>query len=208
MGFRASVAALLLLAQLALAGCGGDASQPPIARLRLDATIVAFGDSLTAGTGTSAEQAYPAVLSQLTGRKVINAGVPGETTEQGMHRLSPVLDETTPQLVILCLGGNDMLRRLDRATMKANLAAMLDELKRRSIPVVLLAVPEPALMSLKPDPVYRELADRYRVPLENDAFAESLGDRSLKSDQIHLNAEGYRQVAEAVAKLLKKTGAV
>lgn len=202
------MAALLVTAQLALAGCGGDSPQPPIARLRLDATVVAFGDSLTAGNGASRDQAYPAVLSELIGREVINAGVPGETTEQGMQRLSPLLDEVEPQLVILCLGGNDMLRRMDRAAMKRNLAAMIDELKRRRIPVVLLAVPEPALMGLEPDPAYRELADQYRLPLENDIFTELLADKSYKSDQIHLNAKGYRKVAEAVAQLLKKTGAV
>ncbi len=196
-----------LVLVLLLSACSGQRI-PALPHLASDATILAFGDSLTFGTGVTPDESYPSQLAQITGRKVINSGIAGETTAEGLSRLSDVLDETRPDLVILCLGGNDMLRRMDEKMMQDNLAAMIDRIKARKIPLILLGVPRPSLFGLKSDPAYATLAKENQLPLENEILPGILSDRSKKSDQIHPNARGYRELAQAIADLMRKAGAL
>jgi acyl-CoA thioesterase I len=92
--------------------------------------------------------------------------------------------------------------------MRANLVAMIETIRARQVALVLVGVPEPKVLGLSSEPMYEELARQYRLPLEDDVIPVVLGDRALKSDQIHANDQGYRRIAEALAKLLKKAGAV
>ena len=169
--------------------------------------IVAFGDSLTYGTGANETESYPAVLAQLINRKVIRAGVPGETTSGGLERLESVIEEHRPALMIVGLGGNDMLRRVDDAEIKANLRRILQAIRGRGIAVVLFGVPKPALITSAPE-FYAELAKELGIPYEGKIVTDVLYRPDQKSDAIHPNAKGYRRMAEAFAALLKKAGAV
>ena len=147
------------------------------------------------------------VLGQLIGRQVVRAGVPGEVTEGGLARVQQVIDEHKPTLMIVCLGGNDMLRKMDDAQTKANLRAIIKTVKAQRIGVVLVGVPKPALVTSAP-PFYDEIAKEFGIPYEGRIVTDVLYQRDQKSDAIHPNAKGYRRMAEAIAALLKKAGAV
>ncbi len=194
----------LVLALFALAACD---RPPQLPRLNNGDVILAFGDSLTHGTGATRDSAYPAVLSKLTGHTVINAGVPGETTAEGLARLPDVLEEVRPKIVLLCLGGNDMLRRHDGNSTESNLRRMIETIRASGAGVVLIGVPAPALFS-GPPAFYEKLADEFDLPYEGEIFDEVLKTPRLKADPIHANAEGYKVVAERLADLLEQAGAI
>lgn len=197
-------AGMLVLAAV-LAGCGKSA--PRLAPLAADAVVLAFGDSLTFGTGAAATQSYPAELERLSGRKVVSAGVPGEVSASGLARLPAVLDRVRPQLLILCHGGNDILRKLDSAALAGNLRAMVRLARDRGVAVVLIAVPKPGLFP-SANPIYAEIAAEFGLPIEPDALVDILTNNELKSDPIHPNAQGYTLLAKRVAELLKKAQAL
>jgi lysophospholipase L1-like esterase len=195
----------ILLCALLLTSCGG--KEPRLPQLGPDDVVLAFGDSLTFGTGARDEESYPDVLAALIGRKVVRAGVPGEVTAQGVRRLSQALDTHRPKIVLLCLGGNDMLRRVNDASIVANLRAMIAAARSRGTAVVLLGVPRPALFGGAAT-FYADLADEYELVYEGAVINAVLRDPALKSDPIHPNADGYRRIAEAIAALLRQRGAL
>jgi acyl-CoA thioesterase-1 len=186
------------------AACSSEAKLP---RLAGEAVIVAFGDSLTYGTGAEPGESYPAVLEKIIGRRIINAGVPGEVTGEGLSRLPEVMEREKPALLLLCHGGNDLLRRLDPQQTTQNLQAMIRLSREKGADVILIAVPTMGL-SLSAPPMYRAVAKSLSLPLEEKALPAVLSDPSLKSDYVHPNAAGYRRLAEALADLLKKSGAI
>ena len=193
-----------LLAAFLAAGCG---ARHKIEKLDSGATVLAFGDSLTFGTGATPAESYPAVLERSIGRKVVNAGVPGETSAQGLGRLPATLDEVRPKLMLLCHGGNDFLRRLDDAQAAANVRAMIQLARERGIPVVLIATPKPGLPPSVPA-FYGEIAAELKVPYEDGVLRSVLLDNALKSDMVHPNAAGYARIAAAVEKVLRAAGAI
>jgi lysophospholipase L1-like esterase len=198
--FGAFLAALLLIAS----GCGQQAKLPPLAP---DSVLLAFGDSLTFGTGANENESYPAQLEKLAGRRVVREGVPGEVSEAGLARLPEVLDEHRPRVLLLCHGGNDFLQRLPKAKAAENLRAMIRLAKARGIDVLLIGTPEPGL-TLSTAAFYAEIAKEFRIPYEGDVLSKILRDAGLKADQVHPNALGYRLMAERVYALLQKAGAL
>jgi acyl-CoA thioesterase I len=195
---------IALVAVFLLAACE---RTPTLPKLSPHDIIVAFGDSLTHGTGASRDTAYPAVLASLTGRTVINAGVPGDTTTSALQRLPAVLAEHQPRLVLLCLGGNDMLRKQPEAATENNLRLLVQTIRASGAEVMLIAVPQPTLFGGAPD-FYARVAKDMQLPLEADIFNAVLKDNRLKADPIHANAAGYRVVAERLAEFLRDAGAL
>lgn len=193
------------IALILLAGCGGP---PPLAPLADDARILAFGDSLTHGTGAGDGEGYAAVLERLSGREVIASGVPGELSAQGRRRLPGVLDTVEPDLLILLHGGNDILRDKDPEAARRNLAAMVDTAQARGIPVVLVGVPARALFFRSTADLYYTVAEREGLPLEADIMETIIDSPELRSDSVHPNAAGYRRLAAAVHDLLVRAGAL
>ncbi len=203
---RPFFATTLLLIISLLSACG---EQPPqLSPLVADKNILAFGDSLTFGTGAALSQSYPAILENLIGIRVINAGNPGEVSAAGVRRLPKVLDQWKPQLLLLCHGGNDLLRKLDEQALEENLGAMIELAAARGIPTLLVATPAPKLFLLRPAPVYERVAKEHAIPLEATALAKVLSKEALRSDAIHPNGAGYRQLAEAIALRLQEAGAL
>jgi acyl-CoA thioesterase I len=185
-------------------GCG---ERPRLERLPADAVVLAFGDSLTFGTGAAEEESYPAQLEKLIGRRVVRAGVPGEVTAQALARLPGALDEHAPRLLLLCIGGNDFLRRLGNEQAERNVREMVKVARGRGIAVLLIGTPEPGF-SVSPPPFYAAVAKEFRLPYEAGVIGEVLKDRALKADPIHPNARGYRIIAERLAETLKASGAL
>jgi len=196
---------VVALSLSALAACSD--APPPLPRLGADDVVLAFGDSITYGTGARPEESYPEVLAQLIGRRVAGAGVPGEVTANGLQRLPEVLDEVKPKILFLCLGGNDMLRKVEPLAIEANLRTMVRIARDRGIAVVLIAVPKPALFGGNAA-FYQTIATENDLPLESKILKDILFDNEFKADPLHPNAKGYRRLAEAIAALLRRTGAV
>ncbi|MCG6952850.1 MAG: GDSL-type esterase/lipase family protein [Betaproteobacteria bacterium] len=194
--------ALALLA--ALAGCGRSPQLAPLAR---DAVVLAFGDSLTYGTGAGEAQSYPAQLEQLIARRVVRSGVPGEVTAAALARLPGALEAHAPKLLILCIGGNDFLRNLSKSAAAQNVRAMVALAKARGIDVLLIGTPEKGI-TVTPPAFYAEIAEAYDIPYEGKVIGQVLRDNALKSDPIHPNAQGYRLIAVRVAELLREAGAI
>ncbi len=178
-----------------LVGCSQPESQVSLSR---DAVIVAFGDSLTQGVGTTRENSYPLVLQQQLGVSVINEGVSGETSAQGLDRLEEMLETHHPQLVIVCFGGNDILQRKSVSQLEANLEQMVTVIESYGAHVMLVAVPEIALLP-RPLPLYASIAERHELVADLTTLSDLLKQRSMKSDTVHLNAKGYAALASALS---------
>lgn len=206
---RTLLARLAVVALAApLAACG---RKPPRSQaLPAGATVLALGDSLTSGVGASADTAYPAVLQRLTGWKVVNGGVSGDTSAQALARLPSLLQQHNPALVIVSIGGNDFLRRQSSATTRTNLERICTDARASGAQVLLVAVPELSLMAaagrLSDHALYEEVADALKIPLHSKGWSGVLAQDRLRSDQIHANAAGYEQFAQGLVETLKTTG--
>lgn len=197
-----------------LLGAGGlqvgcNRSAKLVDRLPSGSKVVALGDSLTYGYGVDPDAAYPAVLAELTGWQVINAGVNGDTSADVLHRLDEAIAKT-PKLVLLGVGGNDVLRRINPDNTTANIGSVIDNLQAADIEVVLIAQPHFSASALfgkaSDNPIYKQLGKDKQVPVLSDVWSQVMSDDSLKSDRIHANTAGYRYFASQLYAYLQQLG--
>ncbi len=202
--FKPVAVLITLLTGISVTACS---DEPSGQYLPADSTVIALGDSLTYGYGASPETSYPAVLATMTGWQVINAGVNGNTSADVLARTNEIVAQD-PDLVLLGIGGNDVLQRTQPATTTENITATISKLKAADIPVILIAEPyfsSSALFGKASDnPIYKDIAASENVPLYSKGWSSVLSDDSLKSDQIHANAAGYRHFAEGLYAYLQE----
>jgi len=187
---------LLLVPLIAIAiGLYGIFSPEPEVRnaVPVGETIVAFGDSLTYGTGAAKGQDYPTQLGQLLGQKIINRGIPGDTTAGALKRLDEII-KLKPQIVFLTLGGNDLKNGVPKSTAFSNLEQVVVRLQEAGALVVIGGIDLP-FFSKGYDEAYEVLAIKTSALLVPNVLADIIGNAGLMSDRIHPNAEGYSIMA-------------
>ncbi len=206
---RRSLLALSLAAASTLVACG---KKPPKGQaVPRGATVLALGDSITFGTGAGPDASYPAALARLTGWNMVNAGVPGDVSAGALVGLPALLLEHAPALVLVSIGGNDLLRRLPEPEARANIRSICQQVLASGAQALLVAVPRPTISaaaagSLSDHPMYAELAAELKLPLHADGWSGVLGDKSLRSDTIHANAPGYERFAQGLFATVKSVG--
>lgn len=202
---------LLLAGVSSLALLAAACSKKPKSNARTlgkEETILCLGDSLTFGFGAAEGASYPQQLQALTGQVVQNAGINGDTSNGALARLPALLQDNKPGLVLVSIGGNDLLRGVPLDSTRAALLQIVRDCAALS-QVVLVGVPKPDAMSaaagmLGDHPLYAEIAAETGVGLFADAWSYVLSREALRSDRIHANAEGYKLFAERLATWLRE----
>lgn len=200
---------VLLVASVALvAACGSKTKEDVIPQ---GSRVLALGDSLTEGAGVAPKEVWPNLLANRTGWVVINGGVSGDTSGGALRRLPSLLETHNPVLVLVALGGNDMLRHIPQEETIANLGQIISIIKAHGAKPVLLATPKPSVtgvvfQNLSAADFYRRVADEHRVPMIEDAIAEVLSDPQMKGDPLHPNAAGHAKLSEKIFNALKSIG--
>ena len=176
---------------------------PEVIKLNPTDKILAFGDSITYGYGESENESYPYLLSQSTNTQVINAGINGDTSQDGLQRLPALLEDNSIKLILLCFGGNDILQNLPLGELKNNLKKMIQLAKAKNVDVILISVPKVSDLGLSSMNLYSTVAEEENIELMDDLLVHILSRSSLKNDYIHPNAKGYRYMADEIFKHLK-----
>lgn len=166
-------------------------------------TIVVLGDSITAGYGLSTQQAYPYLLSQKLDIPIINRGVSGNTTADGLERVSEDVLAEQPWLVIIGLGGNDFLKKVPKSETEANLRAIITQVQSEKAVTVLLGMN----LGLFTDE-YKDLYDAIAKDTGSLLIPQILkgvidNPRHRQQDIIHPNAIGQEIIADRIAKAVK-----
>ncbi len=191
-----------LLLAVAVFWLRAPSSVPETDYLRHGRQLICFGDSLTYGTGAPADMSYPAQLSRLLNRPVVNAGVPGDTTAEALDRLQRDVLDRSPGIVLLTLGGNDLKNRIPAETAFENLREIVGRLQDAGALVVVGGISIP-FWDRGFSARYRKLAEETGAVLVENVYEGIMADRALMSDPIHPNGAGYRVMAQHFAAALE-----
>ena len=193
----AALAAALYLAWGRL-GPADIANAPP-----REGPIIAFGDSLTEGIGAPPGSSYPDQLSRIIGRPVLNRGVAGETAAQALRRIEQDVIAEKPSIVIVCLGGNDLLQRRPAEDAFASLRTIVERILDSGAMVLLVGVEGLPMLTVNYEEHYDALAKDLKLLYLPDFLRGLFGRSELMADTIHPNAAGYAITAERIAAALR-----
>ncbi len=184
-----------------VSGCAQKAAIQP----KLEKTIVCFGDSLTHGTGASNGETYPYFLQKFTNLTVVNAGVHGDTSQQGLDRIDEIF-QFKPFMVLIEFGANDFFKKIPTAVTKKNIESIVDKIQASGATAVILCTEDNQLPELRR--ILVEISNDKNAPIVSGILNEIWTDRTLFADDLHPNSAGYKIVAEkvfkAVSPLLEK----
>jgi acyl-CoA thioesterase I len=164
-----------------------------------DGPIVALGDSLVYGSGSS-NGGFVSILSDDIDEVIINMGVPGDTTADGLLRINEVL-EMNPKVVLVLLGGNDFLKKLPQEETFKNLRVIIERIQERGAIVLLLGI-RGGILGDNFDKDFERLAEDTGSAFVPDVLDGLIGDAKYMADQIHPNDAGYRRIAERIFPIL------
>jgi acyl-CoA thioesterase I len=165
--------------------------------------IIAFGDSLVQGIGATSDTNFVSKLSEKINQPIINAGVSGNTTSEALERIEEDVLSKDPKIVIVLLGGNDYLRRVDRKVTFSNLQKIVDMIHQKGSMVLLLGVRGGLLKDNYKDD-FDVFAKRNNIAYVPNVLDDILGNEELMFDQVHPNEKGYEVIAEKVLPVLEK----
>lgn len=163
--------------------------------------IVAFGDSLIQGVGSTNSNDFVSILSRKIGMPITNLGHSGDTTADGLARISD-LDKYNPKIVILLLGGNDYLKKVPITETENNLATIIKNIQNRGAIVLLLGV-RGGLINDHFDSMFERLRDQYHTAYVSDVLSGLIADSRYMSDAVHPNDVGYSIITERVYGVIK-----
>jgi len=169
--------------------------------------ILAFGDSITFGYGAEPSKSYPAQLQLLSHKKVINAGIPGENSTDGLERLKNILQKSNDfKTIIICHGANDILHHSSMKKLTQNIQAMVKLSKSKGVNVLLIGVVNFDLQNLKTLALYEKIAKEEQTVYNGTVLQKIEAIPQLKSDFVHPNAKGYKLMANEIYLSLQKAG--
>lgn len=196
--YRAGWPSLLLLL-LFLAGCS---SEVKFADKTKSGPVVILGDSLAAGYELEKKESFVAVLSERLGTEIVNLGLKGATTADSLPRVAKEVLPLKPSLVIIELGGNDALQKIELDLTRQNLQKMIDEVHQTETPILILGV-RGGLMSDKFADMFEDLSSTNNLAYVPNILEGILTSPTLRIDNIHPNAQGHIVIADRVEPVLK-----